>query len=362
MKRTLDDLRAALHDEADAAAYPNVDALVAGAGRRVGAARRRRRVALGVATVAVLVVGGLVATRPADKVVPRPAGPGPYTVNAGGAGFPEFTMGMKRLMVLDAPLPGRAEGSVVVATTAGQELAVAMTCSPFTEADQSGWITMMTTTITGPGGGHRTGCVMPISMLRPETIGVASAATTTVSADVFATSDPAIVATPKSAKVHFAIYQSVPFQGYPFPARPRGVNAPTWDGTYPSGTSGPYGPRTVTDANKALSVSFDYNPKWDIQLEVRGPGRLRVLIDGINVSGSIPAGMRMPVRDGYLTKWDYDSVGTSFPLDPTIAPWPPAGSWTSGPPIKPGTQVSLVIIPADFTGPDWRVTYGPSPN
>jgi len=120
----------------------------------------------------------------------------------GGAGFPEYTVGMKRLMVLDAPMPGRAEGSVVVPTTPGQELAVATTCSPFTDADQGSWITMMTTTITGPGGGHRTGCVMPVTMVRPETIGVAAATTTTVSADVLLTSDPAMVVTPKSAKVH----------------------------------------------------------------------------------------------------------------------------------------------------------------
>lgn len=359
MRRTLDDLRAALHDEADAAAYPNVDALVAGAGRRVGAARRRRRVALGFTTVAVLVVGGLVATRPPDKVVPRPAGPGPYTVNVGGAGFPEFTLGMKRLMVLDAPMSGRAKGSVVVPSTPGQDLAAAMTCSPFTDADQRGWISLMTAKITGPGGRYGRACDMPINLLAPETIGVAAAATTTVSADVLA-APPSMVVTPKSAKVHFAIYESVPFQGYPFPARPDGENAPVWDTTSAYDALGRTfdGPSTVADANKALSMSFPYNPKWDVQLDVRGPGRLQVLIDGINVSGSI-GGSRMPVRDGYLTKWDYDSVGASFPLDPTMAPWPPAGSWTSGPPIKPGTQVSLEIIPADFTGPDWRVSFGP---
>ena len=56
--RTLDDLRSALHDEADAAAYPDVEALVAGARRRVAASRRRRLAVLGAATAAVLVVGG----------------------------------------------------------------------------------------------------------------------------------------------------------------------------------------------------------------------------------------------------------------------------------------------------------------
>jgi len=76
MKRTLDDLRGALHDEADGTAYPDVEALVAGARRRVAATRRRRRAALGAATAAVLVVGGLVITRPSHQALPQPAGPG----------------------------------------------------------------------------------------------------------------------------------------------------------------------------------------------------------------------------------------------------------------------------------------------
>jgi hypothetical protein len=73
MTRTLDDLRGALHQEADAAAYPDVDALVAGARRRVVASRRRRLAVLGAVTAAVLVVGGLAITRPEYKALPQPA-------------------------------------------------------------------------------------------------------------------------------------------------------------------------------------------------------------------------------------------------------------------------------------------------
>src|SRR5450759_2212109 len=54
------------HDYPDAA-YPDVEALVAGARRRVAASRRRRAAALGAATVAILVVGGLAVSRPAHK-------------------------------------------------------------------------------------------------------------------------------------------------------------------------------------------------------------------------------------------------------------------------------------------------------
>lgn len=41
MKRTLEDVHSALHQEADDAAYPDIDALLAGARGRVAAARRR---------------------------------------------------------------------------------------------------------------------------------------------------------------------------------------------------------------------------------------------------------------------------------------------------------------------------------
>ena len=76
MKRTLDDLRGALHDEADASAYPDVDALVAGAWQRVAATRRRRLAVLGAVTVALLVVGGMATTRLTHQTLPQPAGKG----------------------------------------------------------------------------------------------------------------------------------------------------------------------------------------------------------------------------------------------------------------------------------------------
>lgn len=76
MTRTVDDLRGALRNEADAAAYPDVDALVAGAQRRVVASRRRRLAVLGAATAALLVVGGVAVTRPTHRALPQPAGMG----------------------------------------------------------------------------------------------------------------------------------------------------------------------------------------------------------------------------------------------------------------------------------------------
>jgi hypothetical protein len=117
MTRTLDDLRGALHQEADAAAYPDVDALVAGARRRVVASRRGRLAVLGAATAAVLVVGGLAVSRPAHKALPQPADKGPFTVSASRESFPEYQEGMKLLTVVDAPMLERTKGSIIVPTT-----------------------------------------------------------------------------------------------------------------------------------------------------------------------------------------------------------------------------------------------------
>src|SRR5665811_471582 len=129
MQANLDDLRGALHDEADAAAYPDVDALVAGARRRVVASRRRRLAVFGAVTAAVLVVGGLAVSRPAHQGMPQPAGPGPFVVNTGGADFPQYQQGMKRLTVMDAPMLARTKGSIVVPTHPGRRLVVRMTCT-----------------------------------------------------------------------------------------------------------------------------------------------------------------------------------------------------------------------------------------
>ena len=129
MKANLDDLRGALHAEADAAAYPDVDALVAGARRRVAASRRRRLAVFGAVTAAVLVVGGLAVSRPAHQGMPQPAGPGPFVVNTGGADFPQYQQGMKRLTVMDAPMLARTKGSIVVPTHPGRRLVVRMTCT-----------------------------------------------------------------------------------------------------------------------------------------------------------------------------------------------------------------------------------------
>jgi hypothetical protein len=354
MNHTLDDLRGALREEADHAAYPDVDALVTGARRRVGVARRRRVAALSAATATVLVVAGLMASTGTGHRAPQPAKPGlgQFSVNSGDAGFPEHSEGMERLLVVDAPMLGQLNGSIEVPTTAGRQLAVRMTCTQngstgYVNDNINEWNDRMIAKFSASGGSGRPGCGGTDTGY--DVIGTATAAKSRVLANVTINTqtDPGSPLF-KDAEIHVAIYQSVPWKDYTFPARPAGLGS-SWPSEPTVPDASPYGPTTAAEANDALTMGFDYDPKREMTVEVRGPGRLRVIIDGTIVSDKLSP---QSARDGYLTHWDYNGASFTFPLDPSIG-----RSVASS--TKTGTQVSLVIIPQDFAGPDWRVTYQP---
>src|SRR5450759_461834 len=206
--RTLDELRSSLHDGADAAAYPDVDALVAGARRRVAASRRRRLAVFGAVTAAVLVVGGLVMTRPTHQVVPQPAGPGPFVVNTGGADFPQYQQGMKRLIVMDAPMLERMKGSIVVPTHPGRRLVVRMTCTQNGNMDHvNEWDVRMFAMFSALGGTARSSCSSTTGFFYDSIdLGTATAAKTTVLADVSFNQEPPLrTGLFTGAKIHVAI-------------------------------------------------------------------------------------------------------------------------------------------------------------
>ena len=355
MKRTLDDLRTALHQVGDDAAYPDVDALLAGARGRVAATGRRRRAALGSVTVAVVVVGGLAATRSPDPL-PQPPVPRPFTLNNGGAGFPEYSQGMKRLTALDAPMLAQLNDTITVATTPGRRLAVAMTCTPADDMEKlNEWITRIQADFTLPGrSADRPTCAVFVGQGYSR-IGIATAATTTILADVAINHDPSPGLDPlfQDAQIHVAIYESVPWGSYPFPPRPADLDTnPEHDMASDPGSVRVLGPRTARDANKTLTFTQPFDPNLSLSLQSRGPGRMRVLINGRDVSKLI--GDTMQTQDGSISFWEYSSRGLSFPLDhPSFAAGGFSGS--AEPAAKPGTPVTVTIIPRDFIGPDWQV-------
>jgi hypothetical protein len=264
MKATLDDLRGALHAEADAAAYPDVDALVAGARWRVAASRRRRLAVLGSVTVAVLVVGGLAVSRPAHKALPQPADRGPFTVSAIGAGFPQYQQGMKLLTVMDAPMLARKKGSIVVPTHAGRRLVVRMTCTQNGSMDNvMDWNVRMFAMFSALGGTGRSSCSASGGFYESIDLGIATAAKTTVLADVSFNQEPPLRPDLfKGAKIHVAIYESVPWQEYPLPPRPADLyTSARYAWSNEPGTVRVLGPKTAQEANKPVTFTQPFDPK-----------------------------------------------------------------------------------------------------
>jgi hypothetical protein len=102
------------------------------------------------------------------------------------------------------------------------------------------------------------------------------------------------------------------------------------------------GPTTTKEANKPLTFTRPFDPNFSVHLEVRGPGRMRVLINGKDISDPMN-GQQTP--DGLSTFWGYGSFGIRG-LQPDPAP-------------SPGTPVTVTIEPRDFQGPDWRIAVQP---
>jgi hypothetical protein len=365
LTRTLDDLRGALHEEADAAAYPDVDALVAGARRRVASTRRRRLSALGATTVAVLVVGGLIAAMSsAHPPMPEPGLPepvaalGPFTVNAGGAGLPEYSQGMKRVTVLDSPMLERAKGSIIIPTTAGRHLAVRITCTPTDNVENMNeWDARMLARFTIPDGTRQAACGGADSHIW--SIGTAVAAKTTVLANVFVNHEPSpsLPSLFKNAKIHVAIYESVPWEDYPLPPRPADLDTnPKYAWSNEPGTVRVLGPKTAQEANKSVTFTKPFDAKPCLSLQIRGPGRMRVLINGKDIGRQLDDWML--TQGTFISFWEYRQSGFILvPLDPAFA-LGPAGTTDLTPP--PSSPVTVTIIPRDFRGPDWRITADPN--
>ena len=364
-ERTLDDLRGALHAEADAAAYPDVEALVAGARRRVAATRRRRLSALGATAVAVLAIGGLIAATSATHqalpppALPQPGGLGPFTVNTGGAGFPEYSQGMKRLTVVDAPMLERAKGSISVRTTAGSRLGVRMTCTPTDNLDNMNeWDVRMLARFTVPDGTGQAHCGLTGSGTYQ--IGIAVAAKTTVLANVFVSHEPSpgLPSLFTDAQIHVAIYESVPWEDYHFPPRPADLDTNPeyawWSGP---GTVRVLGPKTVQEANQPFTFTQPFDEKLGLNMQVRGPGRMRVLINGKDIGRQLDD--RLLTQGTFISFWGYNSTGFSLPVDSATA-FDPTG--TTGLTTPPGSPVTVTIEPRDFQGPDWRITVEPTPS
>jgi hypothetical protein len=228
----------------------------------------------------LLALVGCTGTHPAPSTASGPGGPtvlpasSPFTLSAAGAGFPQYSEGMKRLAVLDAPMLERLKASISVPTTTGRRLAVRMTCTPDNAVDVNEWNARMLAKFTGPGRTGSAGCALPDHGY--DLIGVATGAKTTVAADVFVDHASPGPGHFKDARIHVAIYESVPWQDYSFPPRPAHLyTSPGYAWSNDPGTVRVVGPKTAQEANRPLTFTQPFDHNLGLFLQVRGPGRMR---------------------------------------------------------------------------------------
>ena len=351
MKPTLDDLRHVLQDEAAASAAPSADALVAGATARVQAARRRRTVLAGAAAVLVL-VGGLLAGTHAGRNSSEPARTGPFRVVEAGTDFPEYSAGFKRLVVVSAPALERLKGTITVPTTPGRTLNVRMQCRPetITDFDQR-----VGAKVTGPSGlTAKPPCGFTTTALESGVLGASQGTSTPLDLDVFvnhAGFTPGAGPSFAGATITLGVYESVPWSAYRLPPRPAGLERSldyAW--TAPADRKAlVVGPAAGEDPNtpRGATILGDQPGRY-VTVEGRGPGRLKVTVNGKPVHGGTPAG---PLRDddGWLEFFDFVHVGTTIET----------ATFTQGA-VTPG-KLQIAVTPEGFAGPDWRVVVGDQP-
>ena len=341
MNPTLDDLRRALQDEAFGTPLPSPDALVAGATARVRAAQRRRAV-VGAAVAAVVLAAGVLASTHPGRDSSQPARSGPFREVRSGGAFPAYLSGGKRLLVVSAPAAKELTGTVDVPTTPGRDLMVLPVCAPsvvfdfdrpqqFTASSPGNDQTQLGcmpepdvpggNTSLGPSTGHRTPVDIHMLMGLIET-----------------RSGPSFV----GATVTLGFYEQLSWAEYPKPPRPAGFDTdPDQAWSAPADPkSFVLGPRSANDSNAARVVSLPATKQArEITLEIRGPGRLRVRINGTDVTEVSHA------NGAWLEFYDYSRNIIS--LD--------AREYSSG---QAGGMLRIEVTPDGFTGPDWRVVVG----
>ena len=350
MNPTLDDLRHVLQDEADASAAPPADALVAGAPARVQAARRRRAVLAGAAAVLIL-AGGVLAGTHVGRHSSEPAHTGPFRVVEAGADFPEYSAGFKRLVVVSAPALERLKGTITVPTTPGRDLNVRMQCLPDTITDFDQRVGAQ---VTGPFGvTARPPCGFTTTALASGQLGTAQGTSTPLNLNVFvnhAEFSPGAGPSFAGATITIGIYESVPWSAYPLPPRPAGLERSldyAW--TSPEDRKAfVLGPAAGEDPNAPRGATIlTTKPGCCVTIEGRGPGRLKITINGKPFTGGGPTS---PMdRDGWLQFFDFVHVSTTMET----------AGFTQGS-ATPG-KLRVVVTPDGFSGPDWRVVVGNQP-
>jgi len=107
-----------------------------------------------------------------------------------------------------------------------------------------------------------------------------------------------------------------------------------------------------------MPLTFTVPYHWDmsVDLQVRGPGRVKLAVDGTILRD--PLGAQTSMDGDYFAFYEYAPGGMGLPADPGAAPGPGSLPTLHRQPEE-GTPMTISITPQDFAGPDWRVQVVP---
>ncbi|HEX8495869.1 MAG TPA: hypothetical protein VF661_01640 [Actinomycetales bacterium] len=337
MSPTVDDLRAlARTDGADVPAHPERLARL----RRTVVRRRRARTAGGSLAVLAIAVGAFTLVGPDAGRRAQP----PATTRPTSTPLPEYREGGR--LIAQTELTGRigdtrsfsftpsSWGLMAVPSCtapAGRSVSVAVT------VNGNAYLTGPCTTGTSTRGPFE----QDARAWRPLGVepGQRSAVSVTVIAGTDAGGAPYPDADSAGATVRFGLYQDVPAGQYPLPERPAQVRRPDSDSTWNNGPP----PATITEvtmpgANGTSSRTVPWAPTVALDLALRAPGRVRVLVDGEVVGG--------------LASWGYEPRDGGVDLSPQAL----EAAGVRAP--RAGDPITVTVEAEQFQDPGWRVSIG----
>jgi hypothetical protein len=342
----LTDLRELLDERAvEAARTAAHHSRLAGVRGRVLTRRRRRATAW--VGAAVVVVAGLVAAVAMTPGLRSDRGPEPGATDPVAVGFPEYEWGYHLVEAATGDLPATSVTLTWVPTTL--DLFVFLRCEGTQQLVTT--VTINSQTVSeGPCAGgfqpsdetDRLGLVIG----RPATLTMTVTGAIEIVRSPDASGEPPVGPVPSYGRFAVAVGEAVPFDRYPFPARPSGP-LPALDGGILPAHCTPDRCRdsiivtsTEADPNRPVSMTVTWGKVESIDMVAQTPGILEVRVDGVVVATG--------------RWWDYGGMGIG-------ALGPENGRWREdlGLDPRPGDRVTIEIVPSRFTGA-WKVVLGPS--
>lgn len=339
MSATLQDLREALGEAADETIAPTGLELLQGVER--GLARARRRTLVGGCSVAVaaLAVVGIVAVGQGRKDAAVPSGPptsGSLRVVADDPTFSEFDRGLHRIAVVELPLG--SDGSVDLSSVERPDRRI------------YAW-----RYCTGTQGDPPVLRLVSGTRVRYLECPTRTASTTGRPSALWFSGEAGrqVVVSASDAEAHgaarIAFYEEATREEYPMPRRPTDLASnPDYAWESLPGTVLIAGPADPAAPNVRRSITVPYQERMGVAVELRGPGRVTLGLNGRGVNlycgdpGRIAFCVPEQLVGDTLTTWAYGRATAGVYFDNEAG-------------MEVGKPLTITVDPSSFQGDDWRV-------